>query len=132
MSNRTIVVASDYINGDMTGPFRAAKPSDTIVDANGNVISISNAVVSKTANYELATTDYVVLADASSANIVLTLPSAASVPNKIYILKRIDSGAGNKSVTVTSSVNIDNQTSIGLDAYASFYAVSYNSKWWMV
>ena len=98
--------------------------------------SLSTTKVSyetKTGNYTINTSNLLILADASSNNITITLPTAVDNSGIFFGIKRIDNGSGNKTVTVTSSVNIDNQSSgIGLDAHASIFVLSNNSKWWIV
>jgi len=58
------------------------------------------AVVTKTSNYTLTSSDHVVRIDATSGNRVITFPLAGSHIGREYILKRIDSNTSN-TVTFT-------------------------------
>ncbi|MDP3987013.1 MAG: hypothetical protein Q8P81_02190 [Nanoarchaeota archaeon] len=131
MGNRTVVIASNYQAGDTVGPFRLATSSDVLTDGLGNVISAnSSSFVTKTTSYTLATSDYMVLADASAGNMSLILPPASLNSGLRYVIKRIDTGSHN--VIVTSSSDIDDQSlGIGLVSYASMHLISNGSKWWI-
>lgn len=131
MGTRRIVVASDYSDGDVVGPFHIATTEDTITDGHGNVIP-SHSLRTVTADHTVLDSDYIILVNAASANIAITLPTAVDREGFIFIIKRIDTGAGGKSVTVSSAVNIDNNASIGLNPYVSINVVSDNSKWWII
>jgi hypothetical protein len=78
------------------------------VDVAGNVkasgiiaggVRISAAI--KTANYTMTSTDFVILADASSAALKITLPSAPENPGMMVHIKKTDSTA--HAVTISSS-----------------------------
>lgn len=66
-------------------------------------------VVTKTANYTAKVTDEVILVDATSGNVTITLISASRTPNK-YTVKKIDSSANTVTVAAASGQNIDGDT----------------------
>jgi hypothetical protein len=90
-----------------------------------------HTVTTKTGDYTLASSDEVVLADASTSggNITLTLPS----PNlNMYTLKKIDSS--NNTVTVSGGgADIDDAAQAVLKAqYASISVVSDGTNWYII
>jgi hypothetical protein len=64
----------------------------------------SLVIVNKTANYTLTLADDVVTLDASAGSFTITLPSAASVSGKNFVLKRTDSVISSV-VTVTGTID---------------------------
>jgi len=82
-----------------------------------NIVSSTTdtPVTSKTANYSAVLEDYagLILVNASSAQVIITLPSAASVGNGWYVtIKKTDSSTN--LVTIASSDNIDGITTISI------------------
>jgi hypothetical protein len=61
------------------------------------------AVVSKTSNYTLVSSDEVVLADATSTAFTLTLPAGGSNTGKSYFIKKSDSSAN--IVTISGTID---------------------------
>jgi hypothetical protein len=57
----------------------------------------------------------VVLADATSNNVTVTLPAATSVPGYRFFIKRVDNAAHTVTVGRTGSDTIDGATSLSLD-----------------
>jgi hypothetical protein len=55
--------------------------------------SLAFKVVRATTDLTLADQDYIVLADASQGNVVITLPSAVGIAGRIYEVKRVTAGA---------------------------------------
>lgn len=52
--------------------------------------SISLPIVTKTANYTVTVNDYTIIADANTTGVTITLPLAADVPGRIYVIKAVD------------------------------------------
>ena len=69
--------------------------------------SFGAAYVAKTVNYTLTISDYTVNCTANSFN--LTLPTAASIAGRIYVLN--NSGAGTITINTTSAQTIDGNAS---------------------
>jgi hypothetical protein len=87
----------------------------TAADLNANFSALAKlAVVSKTANYTLLSTDDLVLANGSSGAFTLTLPAAAAAnAGKIYRLKRTDNTLANVvGIATSSGQTIDGQASL--------------------
>jgi hypothetical protein len=88
---------------------------------------------SKTANYTIATSDTVVLADATSGSVTITLPTASSASGYRFFIKRIDNSANSVSVQRQGSDTIDGATSQSLSLqYMSITVVSNGSNWYII
>ena len=91
------------------------------------------ATASKTANYTITGTDTVIFADATSGNVVITLPVASGLSGYRFYVKRIDSASNTCSVARSGSDTIDGQTSISLDLqYTSLTLVSNGTNWYII
>src|SRR5207245_6858663 len=86
------------------------------LDVNGNVHlkGLSVNQVTKTSNYNLATTDDTVLGDSTNGKFTLTLPNATGIAGKIFDIKKIDSSTKAVTIATTSSQTIDGKTKLGL------------------
>ena len=93
--------------------------------------SVNLATVTKTANYTIDGTDYVILADASSTTVTLTLPTAVGIAGRTYIIKSKDSS---NVVTVdgNGSETIDTSTSMTLSTHESITVQSDGTEWWIL
>jgi hypothetical protein len=112
------------------GPAGAAGPAGPAgANAFGNVVTVST----KTTNYTLMTTDFVILGDCTSAAFTLSLPTAASGVGRIFFLKKVDSSANVLTVQANGSELIDgNNTFLLPSQYQSITLVSDGSKWWII
>lgn len=87
----------------------------------------------QTSDYGVLTTDSVVLINAGSGIVSVTLPTAVGVGGKMYTIKKIDVTGNSVTISTTSSQTIDNQTTLTLSgAYNSVTVVSDGSNWWIV
>ena len=75
----------------------------TTLDVNG---SMSAKIVSKSANYTMASTDFGVLASAASSSITITLPAASTALGMMVFIKRTD----NKSANVVNVAGAGSDT----------------------
>jgi len=92
------------------------------------------STTTQTSSYTVGTSDTVVFADATSANVTITLPAASSTAGYRFYIKRIDSSSSN-TVTVSrgGSDTIDGATSFTLDMqYTAFGVVSNGSAWYIL
>ena len=71
----------------------------------GSVMSAQYRNVTTTGN--VVSGDYLIVADAAGGAITMTLPPAALVPGRIYVFKRINSGANAVIVDGYASETID-------------------------
>jgi hypothetical protein len=88
----------------------------------------------QTSSYTVTSTDTVVFADATSANVTITLPAASGVAGYRFYIKRIDSAANHTvSVARTGTDTIDGMTSFTLDLqYTAFGVVSNGTAWYIL
>jgi hypothetical protein len=90
-------------------------------------------VVSKTANYTAAATETVILVDATSGAITITLPAVAGVDGQVYVVKKIDSSGNAVTVDASSSELIDGAANVSLATqWAKTMIVSNGSAWYTV
>lgn len=125
ISNYSIPI---YTNNNQVGVFTNTgrfgwgvnNPSST-VESNGSV-GFGN-VVRKYANYTGTTSDYMILADATSNNITITLPLATNCYRREYIVKKIDNSVN--TVTVYSDSLIDGAVSYTI--YSQYVSIKLKS-----
>jgi len=100
--------------------------------ATGNAANA--AVVTKTTNYTITSTDDTILADASGGSFTLTLPSASSNSGKIFRIQKIDSSLSN-SITISraGSDTVEGDTSTSLvTQYDAVTLISDGSATWYI
>lgn len=90
----------------------------------------STVLSTKTSDYTITATDGVIVADATTGNILITLPAAAGLQGKVYTVKRIDSSAN--TVTVQGAQTIDDAVNQLLNQYDALMIVSDNTEWWII
>jgi hypothetical protein len=91
------------------------------------------SVVTKTANYTLVLTDGVVLVDATSGDLTMTLPTAASAINRVFYIKKIDSSSNSVTIDANGSETIDDSlTCIITMQYDCPKLVSDGTEWWVI
>lgn len=88
----------------------------------------------QTTSYTIGKSDAVVFADATSANVTITLPSAPSVAGYRFYVKRIDASTTNTvTVSRSGSDTIDGMTSLTLDTqYTAIAVVSSGATWYIL
>jgi transcription elongation factor len=90
-------------------------------------IPTSSNVTEVTSDYTITSSDGVILADASSGSIDITLP--AGVNNKYYIIKKTDSSAN--SVTIVGTIDGDTNKVI-TQQYESLTIIYKTNQWWIL
>jgi len=110
--------------------------SGQALKVSGGVPAWGNAMAFNTStqtNYTVTSSDTVVFADASSANITITLPVASGLSGYRFYIKRIDNSAHTCTIQRSGSDTIDGQTSFTLDLqYTAFGVVSNGSAWYIL
>jgi hypothetical protein len=96
--------------------------------------SINTTPIStQTASYTLTVSDSIILADATSASLTITLPAASSFNGYRFTVKRIDNSANTVTLGRTGSDLIDGATSYTLDQqYISISVISNGSGWYIL
>jgi hypothetical protein len=74
--------------------------------------SFATAITTKTANYSATDADHIIIVDASSAARIITLPSAAGLEGRQYIIKKKDASANTVSITANGTDKIDGDGTI--------------------
>jgi hypothetical protein len=116
----------DSINNTVIGNTTASTAVFTTMTTSGAYFNI----VTKSAAYTLTTTDFTVLANASTAAFTLTLPTAVNASGQVYVIKKTDSSANAVTISTTSAQTIDNLSSYSLGyQYQGVVLQSNNSNW---
>lgn len=95
--------------------------------------NLSLSTTETNANYTVVSTDSLILIDATSANVTVTLPTAANSTGAVYTVKKIDSSGnsvivdGNGSETIDGAANATTSTQ-----YASFTMQCDGTEWWTI
>lgn len=85
------------------------------------------------ASYNVSSTDFTILADATSNNVTITLPSAASSNGRILNIKRIDSTANTVTVEgAGNGQNIDGTLSALLNSQYESITIQCNGTEWYI
>lgn len=109
------------------GPPGPAGPAGQ--DALGGPISIST----KNTNYTYLSTDKLLLGDATSGGITLTLPAAASSTGKVFMAKKIDSTGNAVTVKANASELIDGANTVVINSqYVAITMVSNGTQWYLI
>lgn len=100
----------------------------------GNTGQTISSIESKTGDYTLTTSDYLILGDASSGNITLTLPTAASMTNSSFIIKKTDTSSNDIIIDADGSETIDGSTTVTLlgPTQVSVVIVSDGTNWYII
>jgi len=125
MAKQTINIGA--IANDNTG--------DTIRDGgdkiNDNFTELYAALFSistKSANYTLLSTDYVIVAD--TIGITLTLPTAVGLSGKSFVIK--NTSAGSVTVDANGSETIDGNLTQTVNTFDSLTVISNNINWLII
>jgi len=88
---------------------------------------------SVTATGNVVSGDYLLVCDATAGAITMTLPSAALVPGRIYVFKRINSGANAVVVDPSGAETIDGAATHTLSAqWNSVTIMSDGTSWFII
>lgn len=89
--------------------------------------------LSKTADYTVALADGVVLVDATSAPVTITLPTAASASRRTFIVKKVDATANAVTIDPNGAETIDGlATRNTIVQWYSFSVYSNGTAWYIV
>ena len=116
----------DSINNTVIGNTAASTAVFTTMTTSGAYFTVAT----KSSAYTLTTTDFTILANASTAAFTLTLPTAVNASGQVYVIKKTDSSANAVTISTTSSQTIDNLSSYSLGfQYQGVVLQSNNSNW---
>lgn len=95
-------------------------------------IGLATAIATVSSDTSLGTSQHVLLVDASSGQVTLTLPSAATTSARQYMIKKKDSSSNNVVVAASGSQTIDGQASVSVNTqYEALTVVSDGSNWFI-
>jgi hypothetical protein len=83
------------------------------------------AYVAKTGAYSIASTDYTI--DCTSGTFTVTLPTAASITGRVYVIS--NTGAGTITLATTSSQTINGSTTQTIAAGGGYSVQSNGTNW---
>jgi len=121
---------SQMESGTGTGfPVFGGKAGSTLfVDADGNLGQ--GNIVSKTANYTITATDYVVLCDTSSATFTISLPAASGFTGRIFYVKKTDTSTNSVSIDPNGTETLDDRSFFNLRRrFAAVAFISDGTNW---
>ena len=117
-SNETVIGNSSTVSAEIKGNLKS----------NGQTLSI----VFKSSNYTALATDEIIIGDASSGVITITLPTAIGILGRTYTVKRKNAGSNVVIVGTTSSQTIDNQNSYSIPEQGYFVKVISDGANWLI
>ena len=94
--------------------------------------SIAFAARTITQNHTATAGDHTIFANASSTNITVTLPTAANIVGRQYIIKRVDTAVTSVTIATDGSETIEGAASMALTGHRSVVIQSDNNNWWIV
>ena len=81
----------------------------------------------------LTADNYLVIVNASTGNITITLPPAVNHKNRIYTIKKIDSSGNSVTIDANSSEKIDGEQTVVLNLqFAYVTIVSDGDEWFII
>lgn len=130
MQSDSANVASSFVERDSSGDstFR-----NVIAEGYLKGEGLNLNTVSKTANYTATTSDFMILVDATSGAVTITLPAAASSAGMVVGVKKIDSSGNAVTVDGNASETIDDATTVSLAAqYDTAFLICDGTEWWKI
>jgi hypothetical protein len=122
-TNGRLTDNANFVSDGSRFTIGGTNPSTSTVDVQG---SFAYAVTSVSTNTTLDATHCVVLVDATSGNITITLPAAGTANRRIYIVKKIDATANTVTIDGNGSETIDGATTQVISAQWASYTVQSN------
>lgn len=123
------LIVACYPNGFSTYKVTASPLNGDIEIQNTQSI-LSTSVTTKTTSYTALTADEIILCDATSGEITVTLHTAITNSGKQLVIKKIDSSNNQVILDGLGSETIDGQTTIGLSLqYDSLTLISDDNNW---
>jgi len=128
-----------YDDGDTTR-FDSENPikighSSLVVGTSGDISlngSVSFAVKSVTANYTATASDRVILCDATSNSITVSLPSASGITGRVYTIKKVDSSTNTVTVDPAGTETIDGASTYSLSSQWDFVTIVSDGSNWVI
>ena len=118
-----------YVSGgvDRVGVSTGTPHSGLHIDS-----SVAFAARAITQNHTITAADHTIFTNATSTNITITLPSAANIAGRQYIIKRVDTAGTSVTIATDGSETIEGAASMALTDHRSVVVQSDNSNWWIM
>ena len=94
--------------------------------------SLAFAARAITSNYTVTAGDHTVFANATGGSITVTLPTAANIVGRQYVIKRVDSGVSSVTIDPAGSETIEGASTMALTGQRSVIIQSDNNNWWIM
>jgi hypothetical protein len=97
--------------------------------------SVALSTVAKTANYTATASDYAILVNTTTggADVTITLPAAAAVPGRTYIIKKVDASVYNVIIDGNAAETIDGAATFTFNTqYQAITVVCDGTEWWII
>ena len=120
--------ANTVVVRDGSGGINVANVAASSI-ANSGPVAVS--LISRTANYTAAG-ETVILCDATSGNITITLPAASGVSGRLYVVKKTDASANTVTIDGSGSETIDGATTVALASQHHYRGIVSNGSNWFV
>jgi hypothetical protein len=109
---------------------RVSNTKGVVIKSSMTVPVVSYGLSSITNNYTATSTSTVILADAGTASLTVTLPTAIGNTGLVYRIKRLNSGANTVTIATTAAQTIDGATTqILTTQYTSVDVISDGANW---
>jgi len=98
-----------------------------------DLVGCVSEVITVTDNYTPGDNDQVILVDASSKDITITLPPAVDYNNKTFFIKKIDSSINNMIIDGNENETVDENETITTNVqYLSLHVACDGANWWII
>jgi hypothetical protein len=94
--------------------------------------SVAFAARAITQNHTVTAGDHTIFVNATSTNITVTLPTAANIVGRQYVIKRVDTAGTSVTIATDGSETIEGASSMALTGHRSVVIQSDNSNWWIM
>ena len=95
--------------------------------------SVAFAIRIVTNAYTITATDHTIFANTSGGNFTVTLPSAANIGGRQYVIKKTDTTSSSiVTIATADSSTIEGAATFNIDERRSVVVQSDNNNWWIV
>lgn len=124
----------EWGSGAVTRDVNLYRMSSGVVGSDNTLYSkgVASGIATKTTAYTLTATDHTVLCHAQTGAFTVTLPSAASLAGREYVIKKIDTSGNSITVTPSSGQTIDTAANYSLATAHKYVRLQSDGTNWFV